>query len=242
MGSGTLSVLKLASQCIFPFPPPGDRPHPGIEPGLPHCRQILYHLSHQGSPKSPAVITKWSKALSPRERGLPDLGGSKTEAQGEDSPERGCGTNLSLHKSAVSRAVKCHGSLGSRSGAIAGACSAGSSDGQRLNLMGCDERGERRAWTHSGNVTAKPGAPAQLSAEACAHEPFLGAPSASPLALGEVAHLPVGIRATALSLGSCLCLLLAPPEGAPASLGCRVYFRLWCYLPSSSRLHPPLHV
>ena len=24
----------------------------GSNPGLPHCRQILYHLSHQGSPKS----------------------------------------------------------------------------------------------------------------------------------------------------------------------------------------------
>ena len=27
-----------------------DLPDPGIEPGLLHCRQILYHLSHQGSP------------------------------------------------------------------------------------------------------------------------------------------------------------------------------------------------
>jgi len=24
-------------------------PDPGIEPGLPHCRQTLYQLSHQGS-------------------------------------------------------------------------------------------------------------------------------------------------------------------------------------------------
>ena len=29
---------------------PGDLPDPGIEPGLLHCRQILYTLSHQGSP------------------------------------------------------------------------------------------------------------------------------------------------------------------------------------------------
>ena len=28
---------------------PGDLPNPGIEPGLPHCRQTLYHLSYQGS-------------------------------------------------------------------------------------------------------------------------------------------------------------------------------------------------
>ena len=33
-----------------PFPSPGDLPNPGTEPGSPTCRQILYHLSHQGSP------------------------------------------------------------------------------------------------------------------------------------------------------------------------------------------------
>ena len=31
----------------LPCPPPGDL----LNPGLPHYRQILYHLSHQGSPK-----------------------------------------------------------------------------------------------------------------------------------------------------------------------------------------------
>ena len=32
-----------------PFPSPGDIPKPGIEhPGLLHCRQTLYRLSHQG--------------------------------------------------------------------------------------------------------------------------------------------------------------------------------------------------
>ena len=33
------------------MPPPGDLPDPGINPGLSHFRQILYHLSHQGSLK-----------------------------------------------------------------------------------------------------------------------------------------------------------------------------------------------
>ena len=28
----------------------GTFPTQGSNPGLPHCRQILYHLSHQGSP------------------------------------------------------------------------------------------------------------------------------------------------------------------------------------------------
>ena len=34
----------------LPCPPPGDLPNQGSNPGLPHCRQILYQLSHQGSP------------------------------------------------------------------------------------------------------------------------------------------------------------------------------------------------
>jgi len=32
-----------------PFPSPEDLPNPGIEPGS-HCRQMLYCMSHQGSP------------------------------------------------------------------------------------------------------------------------------------------------------------------------------------------------
>ena len=32
----------------LPFPTLGDLPDPGIQPGLPHCRQNLYYLSHQG--------------------------------------------------------------------------------------------------------------------------------------------------------------------------------------------------
>ena len=33
-------------QSGLPFPFPGDLPNPGSNPGLPHCRQILYLLSH----------------------------------------------------------------------------------------------------------------------------------------------------------------------------------------------------
>ena len=36
----------------LPCPPPGYLPTQGSNPGLPHCRQILYHLSHQGSPSN----------------------------------------------------------------------------------------------------------------------------------------------------------------------------------------------
>ena len=32
-----------------PFPSPGDLSNQGLNPGLPHCRQILYQLSYVGS-------------------------------------------------------------------------------------------------------------------------------------------------------------------------------------------------
>ena len=35
----------------FPFPPPGDLPHPRMEPGLLHYKQILYQLSRHRSPR-----------------------------------------------------------------------------------------------------------------------------------------------------------------------------------------------
>ena len=37
------------------FPSPGDLPSPGSNPGLLHYRQILYQLSHKGSPR----ILEW---------------------------------------------------------------------------------------------------------------------------------------------------------------------------------------
>ena len=52
-----------------PFPSSGIFPTQGSNPGLPHCRQTLYHLSHQGSPDlqknmtdrdwDPACCTAW---------------------------------------------------------------------------------------------------------------------------------------------------------------------------------------
>ena len=46
----------------LPCPPPGDLPNPGIESR--HCRQILYCLSHQASPR----ILKW--VVCPFSRGI----------------------------------------------------------------------------------------------------------------------------------------------------------------------------
>ena len=35
----------------LPFPSPGDLPNQGWNPGLPHCRQTLHHLSHKSTKK-----------------------------------------------------------------------------------------------------------------------------------------------------------------------------------------------
>ena len=39
----------------YPFPSPGGLPTQGSNPGLPHRRQIIYQLSHKGSPR----IMEW---------------------------------------------------------------------------------------------------------------------------------------------------------------------------------------
>ena len=44
-----MGILKAGILGGLPCPPPGDLPNQGSNPGLPHCRQILYHLSYQES-------------------------------------------------------------------------------------------------------------------------------------------------------------------------------------------------
>ena len=36
----------------LPCPPLGELPNQGLNPDLSHCRQILYHLRHHGSPRT----------------------------------------------------------------------------------------------------------------------------------------------------------------------------------------------
>ena len=58
----------------LPFPSPGDIPHPGTEPGLLLCRQILYHLSHQGSKNGQKIQIDISPQVKPLflfQRGAP---------------------------------------------------------------------------------------------------------------------------------------------------------------------------
>ena len=51
----------------LPCPPQWIFPTQGSNPGLLHCRQILYQLSHQGSPR----ILKWSPWVGPGKPNLP---------------------------------------------------------------------------------------------------------------------------------------------------------------------------
>ena len=53
----------------LPFPSPGDLPNPGNKLCLPHCRQILNYLSHQGSPERDRMkfqLRSNSKAILPQ--------------------------------------------------------------------------------------------------------------------------------------------------------------------------------
>ena len=43
---------------------PGDLPNPGIKPSLLHCKQSLYHLSHQGNPSALVHHVNWLDLLS----------------------------------------------------------------------------------------------------------------------------------------------------------------------------------
>ena len=43
----------------LPFPSPGIFPTQGMNPGLPHCRQMLYILSHQESPPLCKGTSNW---------------------------------------------------------------------------------------------------------------------------------------------------------------------------------------
>ena len=68
--------------------PQGIFPTQGLNPGLPHCRWILYHLSHQGSPRIPEwVAYPFSRGSSqPRNRARVSRtagGSSPTEPPGK---------------------------------------------------------------------------------------------------------------------------------------------------------------
>ena len=49
----------------LPFPPPGDLPHPGVQPGSPSLQADSLPLSHLGRPGNKYIIIKLSPWLSP---------------------------------------------------------------------------------------------------------------------------------------------------------------------------------
>ena len=49
----------------LPLSSPGDLPDPGMETGLLHCKQILYHRSHQGSRKRQPIYRQSLESLYP---------------------------------------------------------------------------------------------------------------------------------------------------------------------------------
>ena len=49
-GSSVLGIFQQEYWSGLPFPSSGSFPTQGSNPGLLHCRWILYHLSQQGSP------------------------------------------------------------------------------------------------------------------------------------------------------------------------------------------------
>ena len=54
-GSSVHGILQARILEWVAIPSPGDIPNPGIEQGSQHCRQILYHLSHQTRSNYPPV-------------------------------------------------------------------------------------------------------------------------------------------------------------------------------------------
>ena len=57
--------------CHFLFQ--GIFPTQGLNPGLLHCRQMLYRLSHQGSPQSVQSLSRVRLFATPMNRSTPGL-------------------------------------------------------------------------------------------------------------------------------------------------------------------------
>ena len=68
-GSSVHGFSRQEYSSGLPFPSPGDPPNPGVEPRFPgfNCRQILYQLSYEGSPRDLiCILIDWLCELSPR--------------------------------------------------------------------------------------------------------------------------------------------------------------------------------
>ena len=85
--------MKLSRQEYWsgqPFPSSGDLPILGINPGLPHCRRILYQLSHQGSPGLLTSVLKyeWESPGGSGVKNLPASAGGMGSVSGKSHGQR----------------------------------------------------------------------------------------------------------------------------------------------------------
>ena len=78
-GKGTGVVCHFLLQGIFPTQ--------GSKPGLPHCRQILYQLSHKRSPR----ILEWVAYPSPADLPYPGIEPGSPSLQADSSSYLRCG-------------------------------------------------------------------------------------------------------------------------------------------------------
>ena len=68
----------------------GIFPTQGSNPGLPHCRQILYHLSHQGSDIRQWIPSCWRQPPMPAAQKLQCPASSAFRGQGRGGPSHSC--------------------------------------------------------------------------------------------------------------------------------------------------------
>ena len=77
-----MGFFRLEYWSGLPFPSQGIFPTQGSNPGLLHCRQILYHLSHQGRPGG--LVVKNLPAVQKVAGLIP--GSGRSPGEGSDNP------------------------------------------------------------------------------------------------------------------------------------------------------------
>ena len=86
-------ILEWVSRSLLQ----GTLPTQGSNPGLPHCRQILYQLSHQGSPKFNMVYDNNASLIAQLVTNQPGMWDTWVRSLGwEDPLEKGTATYSSI--------------------------------------------------------------------------------------------------------------------------------------------------
>ena len=109
------SVHGIFQARVPGFPLQGIFPAQGSNPGLPHCRQMLYHLSHQGSPrglssehKAKMVISAtWESFKEPHEMTHVETGAVPGPRWMEALPPRGAWGGGHIRQGVVGQSTLC---------------------------------------------------------------------------------------------------------------------------------------